>query len=420
MADVLPTPPAHDQAAAVDWVAEHLGDLTLEGPEGVPPRGHPGGQVFADDALDAWDATGYAGTRNTVLPVERRGASALSPYIRYGLLPLARVWAHVTDAPAYDARKLRDELLWQEYARHLYARLGPRLGSALRFEPTRAAQRWEEPWPRDMACMDHGREMLEEDGWVVNQARMWMSSQYTVRAGGEWSEGEDRFFTHLLDGSRAANRLGWQWTVGSGTGRPYGFARAQVQKRAPELCKRCELRDRCPIEVYPPSDTGRRLDAPELLRSDPDPERTGGPAAPWSPAGAPEPEAVWLTAESLGDADPALQAHPGLPATFVWDDKLLAHWRLSGKRLVFLAETLGDLATRRELTVLRGDPVEALTGTPVAATFAPVPGWRRRARQLSPAVVHPWPWLARPHGGPMGSFSAWRKKVPAGKVARPT
>lgn len=39
-----------------------------------------------------------------------------------------------------------------------------------------------------------------------------------------------------------------------------------------------------------------------LLRRDPDPEATGGQRAPVENG---EPDAVWLTAESLGDADPA-------------------------------------------------------------------------------------------------------------------
>ena len=35
---------------------------------------------------------------------------------------------HVADAPANDRRKYRDELTWQEYTRHLYARFGRRVG----------------------------------------------------------------------------------------------------------------------------------------------------------------------------------------------------------------------------------------------------------------------------------------------------
>ena len=261
-----------------------------------------------------------------------------------------------------------------------------------------------------MACMDLTVGELERDGWLVNQTRMWLSSQYVVRAGHEWRAGEDRFFSHLLDGSRAATRLGWQWTIGAGTGRPYGFSRSQVRKRAPGLCDTCALRDACPIESWPDQAPGGRVQPPEGLKADPDPERTAGPREA-VPASAP-PSAVWLTAESLGDADPALLAHPGLPAVFVFDERRLAGWRLSGKRLVFLTETLADLATRRPVEVHLGDPAALLDGRALATTFAPVPGWRKLAPQLD-LEVHPWPWLRRPHSGSAQSFSAWVRS-PAG------
>lgn len=34
---------------------------------------------------------------------------------------------------------------------------------------------------------------------MVNQARMWMASQYVVRGHGDWWDGEQYFFRHLLD-----------------------------------------------------------------------------------------------------------------------------------------------------------------------------------------------------------------------------
>jgi len=82
-----------------------------------------GGQAAADRALATLDIAGYARRRNEVYPESHRGASGLSPYIRHGLLVLPRVWRTV-DGPAQDREKFRDELLWQEYARHLYARIG--------------------------------------------------------------------------------------------------------------------------------------------------------------------------------------------------------------------------------------------------------------------------------------------------------
>jgi deoxyribodipyrimidine photo-lyase len=96
---------------------------------------------------------------------------------------------------------------------------------------------------------------------------------------------------------------------------------------------------------------------------------------------------------------------------FVFDEPLLARLQLSGKRLVFLAETLADLATRRDVEVRRGQVAEELRTHAVAVTHAPVPGFRSRASAVAPAVVHPWRWLFRPHAGPIGSYSSWRKGV---------
>ncbi len=172
---VLPTPPSGD--AAVDWVAEHLGDLC-----GEPPRASSlrGGQAAADAALAALDLTGYASRRSNVLPVERRGASRMSPYVRHGLLTLPRLWEAAKAAPYKDREKYRDELLWQEYARHVYARLGADTTRAYRAEQPRPP-RWPDPWPREMACMSFVRDELERDGWLVNQTRMWVASQWSVR-----------------------------------------------------------------------------------------------------------------------------------------------------------------------------------------------------------------------------------------------
>ena len=122
---------------------------------------------------------------------------------------------------------------------------------------------------------------------------------------------------------------------------------------------------------------------------------------------------MWLTGESLGDADRALVAHPDVPAVFCFDEPLLSRLMLSGKRLVFLVETLADLATRRPVEIRRGRVADELAGRRLAVTFAPVPGFRRRAAELEPAVVHPWPWLFRPRAGRIQSYSAWRKGMPA-------
>ncbi len=397
----LPTPDAGGEAA---FVAEHLdglfsGDVTRS-------QRFRGGQSAADAALEAFDVRGYASRRSEVWPPSARGASGLSPWIRHGLITLPRAWAHVEGGPARDVKRFRDELLWQEYARHVYARLGPGIGRNLR--AGQVAEHGSSPahaLDTRMACIDLVVGELDRDGWMVNQSRMWIASQWSVRHGIAWQRGELWLRRRLLDGSRAANALGWQWTAGTATGRRYGFSRQQVERRAPGVCAGCALSQACPIGAWPDDGATEWTPPSPLLKRDPDHEATAGPLAP---EGLDEPDAVWITAESLGDDDPALAAHADLPAVFVFDEGYLKRFMPEAKRLIFIAECLADLATRRPVEVHRGDPIEVFAGRRVAATYAPVPGWRRRAAAIGPVVVHPWPWLRRPGAGSVSSFSAWR------------
>lgn len=362
-----------------------------------------GGQSAADLALTNLDITGYAKNRSEVLPLKKRGATVLSPYIRHNILTLKEVWDAVAKAPFNDREKFRDELLWQEYARHLYARIETRLFQNLRFE-----QIWDRPgdgWNSDLACIDLEVSELNESGWLVNQTRMWLASHWTVRNQAGWLHGQEKMFKELLDGSRAANLLGWQWTVGSGTGKPYGFARWQVEKRAPGLCNSCSFKNNCPIQKFPTETVLPDAEFEPLLVSDPDPAATAGPSSPITNA---SPELVMLTIDSLGDNDPALVAHPELPAVFVFNEAALKKLQLSSKRIYFYLETLQDLATRRELRVYLGDPYQFAMDNPVAITYAPVPSFKKYQNL---AEIHPYPWLKQPHGKSVRSFSAWRGKI---------
>lgn len=392
----LPIPEPGRQSAEA-FVAEHVGHLVSDEPVGSPSL--VGGQSAADAALAAFDVAGYAAKRNEVLPIERRGASRLSPYIRHGLLPLQHVWDHVAGGPSRDVSKFRDELMWQEFARHRYARMEQPATPAI---PDRIE------WDRDMACIDRNIEELETDGWLVNQTRMWLASHWVIREGLPWQAGEDYFFRHLLDGSRAANGLGWQWTTGIATNKPYGFSKWQVDKRAPGLCETCTFSDACPIEDWPDTDARDQVGTKPLARSDHDYTKLIGPAQVVRRG---ESDCVWLTAESLGDADPALNAHLDLPVVFVFDEPLLSRLELSGKRLVFLAETLAEIALTRDVELLLGRPQDVLAERSAAVTHAPTPGFLTRAAALPLGAIHPWPWLLQPPSKPFGSFSSWRRTV---------
>jgi deoxyribodipyrimidine photo-lyase len=362
-----------------------------------------GGQSAANEALANLDITRYAEDRSEVLPHEKRGATVLSPYIRHNILTLDQVYGAVKNAPFKDREKFRDELYWQEYARHLYGRIGTRLFENLRYDANWHSEG--DGWNREMLCVDTVVSELESDGWLVNQTRMWMASHWTVRNDKGWLHGQERMHRELLDGSRAANLLGWQWTVGAGTGKPYGFARWQVEKRAPGLCFKCPLKKSCPIQNFPDEISPRQLDKDPLLDNDPDIARTTGPITPIKNTA---PQFVLLTIDSLGDADPALVAHPDLPAVFIFNQPALEKLQLSARRIAFYLETLQDFSARRNLSVYLGDPYQFAATNPVAVTFAPVPSFKKFTNL---AEIHPYPWMAKPHSGSVRSFSSWRNKV---------
>jgi deoxyribodipyrimidine photo-lyase len=360
-----------------------------------------GGQSAADRALAQLDITGYARTRSEVYPRSRRGASGLSPYIRHNLLTLPQVYQAVASAPYADREKFRDELLWQEYARHTYARLGTRLFENLRFETQHSNDG--DGWNREMRCVDDVVTELEVDGWLVNQTRMWLASHWSVRSEADWRKGQEVMYRHLIDGSRAANLLGWQWTVGAGTGKPYGFARWQVEKRAPGLCPRCPLAHSCPIEQFPDAQEPVSLGTNALLDMDIDLDKSRGPIEPVHNR---NPDVVLITIDSMGDADPALRANPDIPVVFVFNREALRRLQLSSQRIGFYLQTLQDLASRRDLQVYTGDPYEFALRASVAVTHAPVPSF---AKFSNLAQVHPFPWLRVPHAGSIRSFSSWRR-----------
>lgn len=360
-----------------------------------------GGQTAANEVLANLDITGYAKTRSEVFPKSKRGATVLSPYIRHNLISLDQVYRAVKAAPYQDREKFRDELFWQEYARHLYARLGTRLFENLRFEANQTLQG--DGWNRDMLCIDEVVNELETDGWLVNQTRMWLASHWTVRNNFGWLFGQERMYQNLIDGSRAANLLGWQWTVGAGTGKPYGFARWQVEKRAPGLCGKCELKNKCPIQEFPEEKSPRQLDRDPLLDHDTDLAVTTGPLSVVSNS---KPDYVLLTIDSLGDKDPALIANPNLPVVFVFNQSALKKLQLSSRRIGFYLQTLQDLSERKDVKVYLGDPYQFSQDNSVAVTYAPVPSFKK-FRNL--AEIHPYPWFKKPHSGSVKSYTSWRK-----------
>lgn len=84
---------------------------------------------------------------------------------------------------------------------------------------------------------------------------------------------------------------------------------------------------------------------------------------------------VWVHGDCLSPNNPALTAHAGAPAIFVFDEALIAAWRLSLKRIVFMYECLLEMP----VTIRKGDVAEQI------AHFAEEHGARRIATTPSPS-----------------------------------
>ena len=84
---------------------------------------------------------------------------------------------------------------------------------------------------------------------------------------------------------------------------------------------------------------------------------------------------VWVPGDCLNPYGPALQAYPGAPAIWVWDDELLGQWQISLKRITFIYECLLELP----VVIRRGNIPEEV------ANFARENGANRIAVAESPS-----------------------------------
>lgn len=399
--------PAPGRAGAEAFVTTHLAHLVdrrVAANQPLSSSRFRGGQRAADEALARFRVDGYRHGMDVAYPQRDRTGSGLSPWIRNGLLPLGRVWDHVADGPPADVDAFRLSLLRLERFRLRYAAAAVPGGAPISAGATAAADAAGVPvtagsglsvgWDRQMGCVDGALDELADDGWLPASPRRWLAQ---LCDGGS----DVDLFRHLLDGARAVTPAAW---AAARAGSP--VSRWQVERHAPGLCASCDLVTACPIDHEWPTLLATPVGAapitgaaPAAIDEDEPPlpalgAEALGPDAPQA-HGSQAPDAVWLTAESMGDADPALAAHPDLPAVFVFDEPLLTRLRLAPRRLVFLAEHLADLATRRPVEVWLGSPAAVMADRAVAVTFTPVPGWHRRQARISPVAVHPWPWLGR-------------------------
>jgi deoxyribodipyrimidine photo-lyase len=226
--------------------------------------------------------------------------------------------------------------------------------------------------------------------------------------------------------------------------KPYIFNRANLERfSSGRFCDGCpRARSGCPFEG-----TYEALQARLFRPHDPRAETlrpaaaTDNPALAVASSSGPPPARplIWVHGEALGPSNPALLAHPGAPAVFVFDAELLAgrapsaggHPAAGGApqplaegRLRFLRECLSELPVQvREGDVAREllAAAAAVGADAIVTSRAVDPRFGLIAKRLVAAlplqILEPEPFVDLPLTGPgspdLGRFSRyWRRAEP--------
>ena len=158
------------------------------------------------------------------------GTSALSPYLRFGLVSVRQCARLAAEMDGKGAHIWMNELIWRDF----YATI-------LFHYPDSATQEWNEKyrgtiewsnsdvmfsrWQQGKTgypVVDAAMRQLLETGWMHNRARMIVASFFTKHLLLDWRRGEEHFAQLLMDYDMASNVGGWQWAASTGTdAQPY-------------------------------------------------------------------------------------------------------------------------------------------------------------------------------------------------------
>ncbi len=160
------------------------------------------------------------------------GTSALSPYLRFGMLSAREAYAAGQEAVQYapnasaraGAEAWLNELIWREFYIAILHHFPHVRQQAFRAQLRAIAWRNDaddfDAWRAGRTgypVVDAAMRQLAATGWMHNRARMITASFLVKDLLIDWRWGEAWFMQHLVDGDPAANNGGWQWTAGVGT-----------------------------------------------------------------------------------------------------------------------------------------------------------------------------------------------------------
>ncbi|GAC1547941.1 MAG: hypothetical protein NVS2B17_32430 [Candidatus Velthaea sp.] len=315
----------------------------------------PPGRRAALERLEAFRPERYARSRNFL----DGAVSALSPYLRHGILDLAQVRDAIFERgrKRYEVEKFIAELGWRDYFRRIYSLLGNRIWEDIEAYKTGfTADTYAAALPADIrtgttgaACIDGFVYDLVDGGYVHNHARMYFASYVVHHRRVRWQAGAAFYLPHLLDGDAASNNLSWQWVASTFADKPYIFNRDNLERyTGGTYCGRCPLASGgCPFDA-----DYRTLDQ-RLFPHKHDDRGTVSPAAPLDVCASADarqsdltpaaPVVIWAHTDALNDENAARRAHPDAPVIFAWDAAMRAADGWSRQRVAFINGALREM-----------------------------------------------------------------------------
>ena len=150
--------------------------------------------------------------------------SKLSPYIRFGLISINRMWYELDKLiPNKSIDHFKSELGWREFSYYLLYHF-----SHLQYENMQEKFNnfeWEnsnkhfEAWKKGCTgypIVDAGMRELWQTGFIRNRTRMVVASFLVKNLLIDWRLGEKWFWDCLVDADYASNVASWQWVAGCG------------------------------------------------------------------------------------------------------------------------------------------------------------------------------------------------------------
>jgi len=189
----------------------------------------PAGEAEALRRLDQFTDRTIASYHDDRNRMDLDGTSALSPYIRFGMIGLRQA-VHAVQTSISISRNSKgaeiwlNELIWREFyiqiLFHFPYVAKTAFNRSLANIPWRNQPSEFDAWKRGetgVPVVDAAMRQLKATGWMHNRARMIVASFLVKDLLIDWRWGEAWFMENLLDGDIAPNNGGWQWTAGTGT-----------------------------------------------------------------------------------------------------------------------------------------------------------------------------------------------------------